>query len=115
MRIRLRWQQAAPQATEPLIGRAKSDHRVDQCGLQSAIVSAPHAPGCAAGYNIRWLLHAIARLGLDGLFFAFWAVIAMRACVLKAVPSRTTLVESGRTSQRRPSPRLPWSPLVALG
>jgi len=33
-----------------------------------------HAVLCAAGYNLRWLLRAIARLGLKG-FFAFAALL----------------------------------------
>ena len=51
------------QAIEPLIGHAKADHRMDRCWLQGALGDALHALSCAAGYNIRWLLRAIARLG----------------------------------------------------
>jgi len=29
---------------------------------------------CAAGFNIRWLLRAIARLGLPGLLLALFAL-----------------------------------------
>ena len=56
------------QAIEPLIGHTKSDHRMDRCWLQGATVDALHPLSCAAGYNIRWLLRAIVRLGLGGLF-----------------------------------------------
>jgi IS5 family transposase len=58
------------QAIEPLIGHTKSDHRMDRCWLQGAMGDALHALCCAAGYNIRWLLRAITRLGLKGLFCA---------------------------------------------
>ena len=51
------------QAIEPMIGHTKSDNRMDRCWLQGAIGDALHALSCAAGYNIRWLLRAIARLG----------------------------------------------------
>jgi IS5 family transposase len=51
------------QAIEPMIGHTKSDHRMDRCWLQGALGDALHALSCAAGYNIRWLLRAIARLG----------------------------------------------------
>ena len=51
------------QAIEPLIGHTKTDHRMDRCWLQGAVGDALHALSCAAGYNIRWLLRAIARLG----------------------------------------------------
>jgi transposase, IS5 family len=56
------------QAIEPLIGHTKSDHRMDRCWLQGAMGDALHALSCAVGYNIRWLLRAIARLGLGGIF-----------------------------------------------
>ena len=47
---------------------------MDWCWLQGAVGDALHALCCAAGYNIRWLLRAIARLGLGGLFCALSAV-----------------------------------------
>ena len=56
------------QAIEPMIGHTKSDNRMDRCWLQGAIGDALHALSCAAGYNIRWLLRAIARLGLKVAF-----------------------------------------------
>ncbi len=58
------------QAIEPMIGHAKSDNRMDRCWLQGALGDALHALSCAAGYNIRWLLWAIVRLGLKVVFFA---------------------------------------------
>ena len=51
-------------AVEPAIGHLKSDHRMDRCWLQGALGDALHTIGCAAGYNLRWLLRAIARLGI---------------------------------------------------
>ena len=62
------------QAIEPLIGHTKADHRMDRCWLQGAVGDALHALGCAAGYNIRWLLRAITRLGMKGLFCALSAM-----------------------------------------
>ena len=55
------------QAIEPMIGHAKSDNRMDRCWLQGSLGDALHALSCAAGYNIRWLLRAIVRLGTDPL------------------------------------------------
>ena len=55
-------------AVEPAIGHLKSDHRMDRCWLQGALGDALHAISCAAGYNLRWLLRAIARLGLGAVF-----------------------------------------------
>ena len=66
-------------AVEPAIGHLKSDHRMDRCWLQGALGDALHCISCAAGYNLRWLLRAIARLGLGGSFFASvasWVVTA---------------------------------------
>ena len=62
------------QAIEPLIGHLKADHRLDRCWLKGAEGDALHAVLCAAGYNLRWLLRAVARLGL-GWFFALCALL----------------------------------------
>ena len=48
------------QAIEPLIGHTKTDHGMQRCWLKGALGDALHALSCAAGYNIRWLLRAIA-------------------------------------------------------
>ncbi len=55
------------QAVEPAIGHLKSDHRMDRCWLRGALGDALHAVLCAAGYNLRWLLRAMARMGLNAL------------------------------------------------
>ncbi len=55
------------QAIEPAIGHIKHDHRMIRCYLKGSIGDALHAVSCAAGYNIRWLMRAIVRLGLKGL------------------------------------------------
>ena len=62
------------QAVEPTIGHLKSDHRMDRCWLAGSIGDALHTVLCAAGYNLRWLMRAVARLGLKG-FFALSALI----------------------------------------
>ena len=56
------------QAIEPAIGHLKSDNRMDRCWLQGALGDMLHTIGCAAGYNLRWLLRAIARLGIRAVF-----------------------------------------------
>lgn len=63
------------QAIEPLIGHAKADHRMDRCWLKAADGDALHAVLCAAGFNIRWLLRAIARLGLPGFLLALFGLV----------------------------------------
>ena len=56
------------QAIEPTIGHVKHDNRMIRCHLQGSTGDALHAIACAAGYNIRWLMRAMLRLGLKGLF-----------------------------------------------
>lgn len=58
------------QVVEPAIGHLKSDHRMDRCWLQGQLGDALHVVLCAVGYNLRWLLRAMARLGLSAHFFA---------------------------------------------
>lgn len=62
------------QAVEPAIGHLKSDHRMDRCWLQGQLGDALHAVLCAAGYNLRWLLWDMLRLGLKAAFCAhlYW-------------------------------------------
>ena len=84
------------QAIEPLIGHTKADHRMDRCWLQGAVGDALHALSCAAGYNIRWLLRAIARLGLGGLFCALSAVVA---CALDHPPGNPDIAHGAETGR----------------
>ena len=58
------------QAIEPAIGHTKQDHGMQRCWLQGSEGDALHAVLCAAGFNIRWLMRAIARLGLAAHLFA---------------------------------------------
>jgi IS5 family transposase len=56
------------QAVEPAIGHLKSDHRMDRCWLQGQLGDALHAVLCATGLNLRWLMRAMARLGLKAIY-----------------------------------------------
>jgi IS5 family transposase len=49
-------------------GHVKQDHGMQRCWLKGSEGDALHAVLCAAGYNLRWLLRAIARKGLRALF-----------------------------------------------
>ncbi len=51
-----------------MFGHLKADHRLNRCWLQGEIGDALHAVLCAVGYNLRWLLRAIARGPLDPAF-----------------------------------------------
>ena len=72
------------QAIEPLIGHTKADHRMDRCWLKGADGDALHAVLCAAGFNIRWLLRAIAKMGLAALLLALTAMALYGAAMPRA-------------------------------
>jgi len=78
------------QAVEPTIGHAKADHRMDRCWLQGATGDALHAVLCAAGFNIRWLLRAIAARGLRAVCLRWigW-MTAFVLCVVDATAVRS--------------------------
>jgi IS5 family transposase len=57
------------QAIEPIIGHVKQDHDMRRCWLRGQTGDALHAVLCAVGYNVRWLLRAIVRLGIKPVFF----------------------------------------------
>jgi len=93
------------QVIEPLIGHTKADHRMDRCWLQGALGDALHALSCAVGYNIRWLLRAIARLGLQAAFCALSGVIVCLACLMRAMPAWPTALGSAvKTLRSAPPP-----------
>ena len=73
------------QAIEPAIGHTKADHRMDRCWLQGATGDALHALCCATGYNIRWLMRAIARIGLKQAIFRILQVAAASQSLPKRV------------------------------
>ncbi len=45
---------------------------MDRCWLKGQMGDAIHAVLCAAGYNLRWLMRAVVRLGLKGFFARFF-------------------------------------------
>ena len=64
------------QAVEPTIGHLKQDHRMDRCWLKGTEGDALHTVLCAAGFNIRWLMRAITRLGLAAAFICLRQMVA---------------------------------------
>lgn len=74
------------QAVEPAIGHLKADHRLDRCWLKGSLGDALHAISCAAGYNLRWLLRAIARLDIGPAFLCLMRMVLMAASTLSALP-----------------------------
>jgi IS5 family transposase len=84
------------QAIEPAIGHLKLDHRMDRCWLQGQTGDALHALSCALGYNIAWLLRAIARLGIRATFLrqcdeALRHLLHGLLISLNAMPTRYTV------------------------
>lgn len=77
------------QAVEPAIGHLKSDHRLNRCWLHGALGDALHAISCAAGYNLRWLLRAIARLGIGPAFLCLlqWVLVAAKELTPRRIAS----------------------------
>jgi transposase, IS5 family len=67
------------QAIEPVIWHVKHDNRMLRCHLKDSTGDALHAIACAAGYNIRWLMRAMLRLGLRGLFALIGLIVLCRA------------------------------------
>jgi hypothetical protein len=53
------------QAVEPVIGHLTADHGMNRCWLKGSEGDALHTVLCAAGFNLRWLLRAVARKGLS--------------------------------------------------
>ncbi len=80
------------------IGHLKSEHRLDRCWLKGALGDALHAISCAAGYNLRWLLRAIARLGIGPAFF-----LRLFQVALCAVRPRSASYSSWRAGLVSPS------------
>lgn len=65
------------QAVEPIIGHLKADHGMQRNWLRGETGDAIHPVLCAAGFNLRWLLRAIVRLGLRPVFFVFAKLFAI--------------------------------------
>lgn len=55
------------QVIELAIGHLQSDNRMNRCWLHGATGDTLRAVLCAAGYNLRWLLREMVRLGLTAL------------------------------------------------
>jgi IS5 family transposase len=101
------------QAIEPAIGHAKSDNRMDRCWLGGSGGDALHAVLCAAGFNIRWLLRAIATKRLAALLLVFSQVALYAECignVLRAAPRA-----AGHRDRRCESRRYQLVPVIAAG
>lgn len=57
---------------------------MQRCWLKGSEGDALHAVLCAAGFNLRWLLRAIARKGLKGFFAPVFALGIMAMLCMAA-------------------------------
>ena len=87
-------------AVEPAVGRLKSDHRMDRCWLQGALGDALHSISCAAGYNLRWLMRAIARLGIGPVFYRLLRAALSRWHVSAVPCGSAPCIQVGQLHQR---------------
>jgi IS5 family transposase len=56
---------------------------MDRCWLRGQLGDALHAVLCATGYNLRWLLRAMVRLGLKAVFLrSLWQALLAAISVL---------------------------------
>ena len=60
---------------------------MDRCWLKGAVGDALHTLSCSAGYNLRWLLRAIARLGIGPTFLRLLQMVLLPAMALRASSS----------------------------
>ena len=66
---RLPWGQIEAAVAAKFKHHNRADHRMDRCWLKGSMGDALYSISCAAGYNLRWLPRAIARLGIGGVAF----------------------------------------------
>jgi hypothetical protein len=87
---------------EPAIGHLKSDHRMDRCWLQGELGDALHAVLCAAGYNLRWLMRAMVRLGRKALLLRpnFLLLIAAVGAVAAMAASHSRFILAPHSGYR---------------
>ena len=92
------------QAVEPVIGHVKHDHRMSRCHLIGSLGDALHAIACAAGYNIRWLMRAMLRLGLKGLFAPLhlwlWATLTVRWSAIREITHQLITAKASPVRKR---------------
>jgi IS5 family transposase len=89
------------QAIEPVIGHLKADHGMKRCWLKGAMGDAMHVVLCAAGFNLKWVLRAIARLGLFAPEYGLMFLMNLIAFAQKI--SDLTHHQTHQTSILRPS------------
>lgn len=69
------------QAIEPTIGHLKADHGMRRIWLKGASGDALHVVLCTAGFNLKWLIRAIAP------YLPIFAVMAWMKNIMQAAKS----------------------------
>ena len=87
------------QAIEPVIGHLKTDHRMSRCWLKGAVGDSINAVLSAAGYNLRWLLRAVAA----GTIKPFYFVQILRRLISGIRYDLGTAAQKARSNVRRAS------------
>ena len=77
---------------------------MDRCWLDGSSGDALHAVLCAAWFNIRWLLRAIATKGLVALLFAFSQLTLCAACIVTAPHTKALATGAPHSAIRAPMP-----------
>ncbi len=80
------------QTIEPVIGHVKQDHGMRRCWLKGEIGDALHTISCALGFNIRWLMRAIVRLGCQPFFALIFLFCYLRNCLKNPLLSEIVLI-----------------------
>ena len=62
---------------------------MDRCWLRGSTGDALHAVLCAVGFNIRWLLRAIAGKGLAALLLTFSQLALYATCISRVLGTPT--------------------------
>lgn len=103
------------QAVEPVIGHLKADHRMNRCWLKGAIGDAINAVLSAAGYNLRWLLRAVAAGKIKGFYFV-WILWGLLSGISgpSSVPRRDDL-DGGEVRDRKKRLQANLAPLAMVG
>lgn len=103
------------QAVEPVIGHLKADHRMNRCWLKGAIGDAINAVLSAAGYNLRWLLRAVAAGKIKGFYFV-WILWGLLSGISgpSSVPRRDDL-DGGEVRDRKKRLQANLAPLAMAG
>lgn len=84
---------------------------MNRCWLAGSLGDALHAVLCAAGYNLRWLLRAVARGRIARLFFALRLVALQVMFIASALLSSSKKRSASRIASVRCDSR--WLPGAA--